>query len=88
MITINADWREVLSRRGTKNRVLVQIPNRPKRWQIAINELKKGGYIVWLDFIVLPGLSETGTFPINCDIYLLTKKGVILCDQNGIGPRK
>ena len=88
MITISADCREILSRRGSKNRIMIQMTNRPKRWQMAIDGLKKGGYLVWLDFIVLPGLCETGTFPLNCDIYLLTPKGVRLCDENGIGPRK
>jgi hypothetical protein len=43
----------------------------------TLAELKAGGYIVWLDCSLLFGT-------VIADVYLLTPKGVKLCDDNGI----
>lgn len=55
----------------------------------AITELVSSGMIIFLDRTVLPVLIQGGSGPqlgINVDIYLLTKSGVDLCNENSIPP--
>jgi hypothetical protein len=78
MITISNAWRKVLSLRSKKNRIAIGSYNRPSYIRDALIELKKSGYIVYLDRDVLV---LTGTVH---DFYLLTRKGVELCEKNNI----
>ena len=80
MITeLKHDWRAVLSLRNTRNRMVVQLNYRASVIQGAIDELKKDGYMVWID-----RYEQRRT--IN-DVYLLTPKGVELCEKHGIKQR-
>ena len=59
----------------------------------ALRKLVAEGYLVWLDQChlkhgLIKGRSGRVHGPLlNCDIYLLTPKGVELCDTNGIHQR-
>jgi hypothetical protein len=89
MITdLKPEWREVLLRRNSENKVCVPTNRIPSSWKMAISELKKNGYIVWLDNTVVPALSEKGRYPLPYDVYLLTPKGTKLCEDNGIMQRE
>jgi hypothetical protein len=86
MITNSHGWRRILSYRTKKNRIFVPHYNRPSHINETISVLVKNGYMVWLDRdTVLPELRSTQFAGAELyDVYLLTPKGVRLCEENNI----
>lgn len=88
MIALADDVRNVLMRRSTRDKIAVALDARlkPTGEVLAIvRKLCEDGYLVWLDRAQVGHIREAGTMiPTMMDIYLLTPKGVALCDEHGI----
>lgn len=93
MTALSEDWRRVLSARSMRDKIgvardceLCPVHDLP-----IIAELVREGILKWLDRATLPlmAVRSDGTriVGIDADVYLLTPKGVALCDANGIARR-
>lgn len=85
------EWRKVLERRSVRDKIAIAIDCDIAETDSinAVAELVREGYMVWIDrsalpMVVISKASGKSRYGVNSDIYLLTPKGVELCDANGI----
>lgn len=82
------DVRRVLSARSVRDKIALalDVRLRPSKGEFeAVRKLVEDGYLVWLDRAQVAHIRDRETLvPTMMDIYLLTPKGVALCDEHGI----
>ncbi len=92
MLTMTDDVRAVLACRSVRDKIAI-----PRHQELCpvnhlpiISELVRGGFLVWLDRALLDVAAKINSgamIRVEADIYLLTPKGVALCEQHGIKQR-
>jgi hypothetical protein len=81
-------WKYVLRKRDTKNMIEIPVNTLSSDCEKALNELMKERYIVLLDTGVISSLGKFRVYNLFYKIYLLTSKGVKLCEDHEIRQRK
>lgn len=89
------EWRHILEQRSVADKIAIAIDCdlcEPGDIPI-ISELVRNGYMIWIDRTVLRHIvaihrdKVEARIGINVDVYLLTLKGIKLCNENGIKQR-
>lgn len=87
-VELTDEVRSVLTRRSERDKIAVALDARliPTGDVLAVvRKLCEDGYLVWFDRAQVAHIREAATMlPVMMDIYLLTPKGVALCDEHGI----
>jgi hypothetical protein len=80
--------RKLLSARSVRDKIALALDARlrPGKEEFeTVRKLVEDGYLVWLDRAQVAHIRDRETLiPTMMDIYLLTPKGVALCDEHGI----
>jgi hypothetical protein len=87
-IELTPDMRALLSHRSVRDKIGVPVdPDvRPAYLLPALFELERQGCLVWIDrgTTATADPKRPGAWLV-CDVYLLTSKGLALCERHGIG---
>lgn len=88
MTALADDVRSLLELRSTRDKIAVALDPRLRPTEdvlAVVRKLCEDGYLVWFDRAQIAHIRERETMlPVMMDIYLLTPKGVALCEEHGI----